>query len=125
MAAGARIGVVAATAVLCSEPSTRRSTREAGCDLVHCAMQVVDPALQRDREVDDVGAATAEQRRWAARRQPDPEPGARPQRDDRGRRGGDRDGGSRDIGGPPGDLASLVHGLAGEHEEAAATVWYD
>ena len=42
--------------------STRRSTRaSAGRDLVHRAVQVVDPSLERDGEVDEVGLAAAEQ----------------------------------------------------------------
>ena len=50
--------------------STRRSTRERpGGDLVDRAVQVVDPALQRDGEVDEVLLAAAEQHA-AARRGP-------------------------------------------------------
>ena len=41
--------------------------REAGRDLVDGAVQVVDPALERDRELDEVLAAAADQRRAARR----------------------------------------------------------
>ena len=42
--------------------STRRSTRERPRgDLVHGPVQVVDPALQRDGEIDEILLATAEQ----------------------------------------------------------------
>ena len=44
------------------QPSTRRSIpRQARRDLVDDAVQVVDPSLQRDREVDEVVLARPEQ----------------------------------------------------------------
>jgi hypothetical protein len=55
-------------------------------------VQVVDPALQRDGEVDEIGAAAAEQDALRGTQPADPrqEPGADPERDRGGRRGGDR-----------------------------------
>ena len=54
---------------------------EAGRDLVDGAVEVVDPALQRDGEVDQVGLAVAEQHRLALAQALDAQPAPRPRRD--------------------------------------------
>ena len=75
--------------------------REPGRDLVDGAVEVVDAALERDGEVDEVGAAAAEQ---DALRRPEPshaypQPEARSERDRgrRGRRDGDDQGGGHRL----------------------------
>ena len=77
-----------------TDASTRRSTRaRPGCDLVDGAVQVVDAALERDRELDQVLAAAADQHPLRVAQPADAhprDPGERdpdcPQRRRRGRR---------------------------------------
>ena len=67
--------------------------REAGGDLVDRAMEVVDPALQRDSEVDEVRAAAAEQDPLRVSQPADahPEPEAQEERNHGRSRRGDRE----------------------------------
>ena len=63
MAACLLVGVVADEASRDTVESTRRSRRpSAGRDLVERAVQPVDPPLERDGEVNEVGAAAPLQR---------------------------------------------------------------
>ena len=67
MAAGVLVGVVADDRRL----RDRRvdapvDASEAGGELVDGAVQLVDAALQRDREVDEIGLAAAEERQLRA-----------------------------------------------------------
>ena len=62
MAAGVLVGVVADDASLRDgRVDAPVDAREPCRDLVHGAVQVVDPPLERDGEVDEVGLAAAEQ----------------------------------------------------------------
>ena len=60
---------------------------EPGGDLVHGPMEIVDPALQRDRELDQVLAPAAHERPLRVAEPPHPHP-----RDRSENRGGDREG---------------------------------
>ena len=71
---------------------------EPGRDLVHGPVQVVDPALERDGELDEVALAPAEQHLLARPQALDaqPDPGGQQERDHCCRRRADRDpGGGR------------------------------
>ncbi len=66
--------------------------REPRGHLVHRAVEVVDPALERDGEVDDVRRRAAEDRLLVASERPDAPPGGKggDERDRRDRDGRDR-----------------------------------
>src|SRR6266536_3453543 len=106
MAAAVRVGVVADDRGLRDavvDPPV--DAREGGADLVHRAVEVVDPALERDGEVDEVGLAAAEQHELRRAHAPQGEVVAdrEEERQSRRHRGADRD--------PAGDRGAEVHQL--------------
>ena len=83
--------------------------REPGRDLVDGAVQVVDPALERDGELDQVLAAAADQHPLRVAQPADAHPGDPGERDARDAPSDDADDGDRG-GGVPGDVHAATDG---------------